>query len=275
YRSKMGAYLSEAYGSDFPYPPIQIRSYTGEEIKQLGYQALIYNNEDEKEIYSKIHGIVETIKEFYWTTFQLVGVDEEGTIPPFFVHYPEKNAYYALKLKHFAFNNEFASQPDVVCHEMTHAVIENHNSLGNQGEAGALNEAIADIVAIAFKRKISGIDKGWEISTFRDLSTAPKKFKSVVNYNKDNDYGYVHDNSLIISHTFYLASTSLNYDSTRCDLLLGIWFKSMLNLKDKTFTGFKSKTLEANGEVFFQGGSIIINAIKKAWQKTSHLFPKT
>ncbi|WP_011176496.1 M4 family metallopeptidase [Candidatus Protochlamydia amoebophila] len=111
---------------------------------------------------------------------------------------------------------------------MSHAVIENHNRLGNQEETGALNEAIADTVAIAFKQKIDLTDNPWEISDIRNLSTAPKKFKSVRICTKDNDFGYMHKNNLIISHTFYLASTNLNYDSTNCDLLLGIWFKSML-----------------------------------------------
>ncbi|CAF23935.1 M4 family metallopeptidase [Candidatus Protochlamydia amoebophila] len=272
------ASLSEAFNSPSLYQETQIGSFTSGGLKQLGYLPLECKNEDERKLCSTIHGIVEEIKKFYWTTFQLVGVDGEGKIPPFFVHYPEKNAYYApWKKECFAFNNEFASQPDVVCHEMTHAVIENHNPLGNQGQAGALNEAIADIVAIVFKQKkcLDVIDNRWKISTLRDLSQPPKQFKSVDNYNKGNDFGHVHDNSLIISHTFYLASTNLDYDPTHCDLLLGIWLKSMLELEDKTFRGFKSKTLEANEEVFFQGGSIIINAIKKAWQKTSHLFPKT
>ncbi|MBS4163256.1 Uncharacterized protein PRO82_000556 [Candidatus Protochlamydia amoebophila] len=269
------AELSHAFNSPSPYQPTQVLSYTTEELLQKGYLAIPYGTQEEAKLCLKINAVVETIKEFYWMNFQLIGVnvDKEGAIPPFFIHYPKENAYYAPKLKHFAFDNQFASRPDIVCHEMTHALIAYHNPLQYKGESGALDEAIADVAAIAFKQYKNTSPNDWQIGNLRNLSNIPEKFKFSTTYNLGNDFGYVHDNSLIISYTFYLASKNLSHDSTHCKLLFNIWFKSMLALGDKSFKGFRAKTIKVANEDIHTVGRIVINGISDAWEQTSPLFP--
>ncbi|WP_075883731.1 M4 family metallopeptidase [Candidatus Protochlamydia sp. W-9] len=270
----MGANLSETYNNFSPYQATLALSYSEKEFLQKNDQIFACRTPQETKLCRKIQQTVEIVKKFYWDTFKLVDIDEERIIPPLFSYYPKKNAYYASKLKHFAFNNEFASQPDMVCHEMTHAVFKHNNPLEYEGESGALDEAIADVVTIEFKQKVGLIDNLWKISNFCDLSTEPEPFKPANTYTNENDYGHVHQNSWIISHTFYLASKYLSHNSIDCNELFKVWFKSMLDLEDKSFSGFREMTIKVARKIFFHRREFVKEAIIDAWDQTSPLFPK-
>ncbi|MGD0665426.1 MAG: M4 family metallopeptidase [Rhabdochlamydiaceae bacterium] len=199
-------------------------------------------------------------------------------MPPFFVHCVEDNAFYHSSIQNgecFIFNDNYINCPEVVCHEFTHGVIANTNPLGSSGQEGALNEAIADVVGIVFKRSRYMIND-WKIDRLRDLSESfhfkdLKNFKLQYNSNGEstNDHGNVHHNSRFISHAFYLASRNLaasNADQGDKQLL-NIWWNAVLSLKqhEKTFNGFIKKTIRIGAT----NGKIIKEAIEQAWQQVT------
>lgn len=62
---------------------------------------------------------------------------------------------------------EFYNSPDVIAHELTHGVTQFESHLAYEGESGALNEHISDMVGAVFNQKVKGLtaDKpeGWLI----------------------------------------------------------------------------------------------------------------
>lgn len=277
------ASLSEAYKGMSPYQPTQVVSYTTQQLLQMGYQEVSKLGSKEQNLVSELRDTLEKIKSFWWERFQLIGIDAQGKIPPFFVHFQSNNAYYHPPVpnqvpEHFAFNDQYVHSPEVVAHEFTHGVINWLNPLGNTGEAGAINESIADVVGIVFKRNM--IDRyghriymDWKINNFRDLSISITK----ENFNHDltpkfdlegrttNDNGHVHDNSRILSHAFYLAAIELAKDDQGNQQLLEIWITAVRLLKadEKNFKGFSNKTIEIS---FKKSGAPFQEAIKRAWK---------
>lgn len=122
-------------------------------------------------------------------------------------------------------NISLAAGSDVLCHEFTHAVTEYETSLdwAYFGTAGAIDEAYSDIMAcifdgnwtigedVAYKDlrnirlpSISG--DGYYPSYFGDYSTS-STYEGFIDYKtNDYDYGGVHLNSTVISHSAYLMS---------------------------------------------------------------------
>lgn len=237
---------------------------------------------EEKKLYEKLFDLVEKIKMFYWNLFQSIGVDGKGKMPPFFLNLKDFNAYHMHEFKErpecFAFNNEFIDYPEVVCHEYTHAVL--HHSRKKTlmgGEAGAINEAIADIFGIIFKQNLYQIDlksfeelcandKGaWKVGNLRQIDESFTTFQLKETYSLI-DNGHVHYNSRLISHAFFLASQALGrqYDIK----LAKIWFEAARDLPDdsKTFNKFIELTLN-------QSATPLIANIKSAWEKVKIKFP--
>jgi len=129
-----------------------------------------------------------------------------------------------------------AASLDVVAHELTHGVIANSSGLAYRNESGALNEAFADIMGTSteFFRQSRAADvvsgsgtmtadylvgedsfrarRPGSISGIRSLAD-PRAFGDPDHYSNrrigpaddDHDWGYVHENSTIASHAFYLA----------------------------------------------------------------------
>lgn len=273
------ASLTEAFSRGIsPYQQTQI--FSEKELLQLGYKPVRPENQKQQELYEKLIGTVETIKEFVWGRFKLVGIDNQGKIPPFFVHLKENNAYYRAPSTSdhpecFKFNDHYINNPEVVCHEFTHGIIQYLNPLGNQGEGGAINESIADVVGIVLKRSRYMKDD-WKVGELRDLSepfTITGVRETEQKYDQDgkttNDNGNVHFNSCFLSHAFYVASTDLeknNADPGNTQLLK-IWLQALKELGDdkKTFLGFSKKTIK----VGYRDGavSIIGDVIRNAWNK--------
>jgi hypothetical protein len=246
---------------------------------QLCYKPIRPENQKQQEICDKLMTTVETIKVFVWEYFQLVGIDNEGKIPPFFIHLKQNNAYYRAPSisdheECFKINDKYIKHPEVVCHEFTHGIIQYLNPLGNKGEGGAINESIADVVGIVFKRSRYMKDD-WKIGELRDLSlsfTIKNKKETQPQYGQDkkttNDNGNVHFNSRFLSHAFYLASTDLgksNADPGNKQLLT-IWLSAVQQLEanEKTFIGFAKKTIQVGYE---NSGEVFRDVIRKAWNE--------
>lgn len=132
---------------------------------------------------------------------------------------------------------------DVVGHELTHAFA---GSRAEPGEVGALNEGVADVIGQIFERSVEGNARSaatvgeriWPNGHGRNLAHPERGlprnlFKATTKQRNDiypnhvetqlcakvikgkvtrdrptleNDYGCIHDNSLIVSHAYYLMS---------------------------------------------------------------------
>lgn len=276
------AFLSGAYNSLSPYKDVEIFSCSTKQLLQQGYKSISELSPEDQNLIHDLRDTLEKIKDFWWQRFQFIGIDNKGNIPPFFVHCEGENAYYHPSRlgvpEHFAFNDEYVRSPEVVAHEFTHGVIEWLNPLGNVGEAGAINESIADIVGIVFKRNLTDkygqkIYTDWNINKIRNLSTSITKWqlldtKPLFNSSNEttNDMGNVHHNSKVLSHAFYLAAIELEKFDQGNQQLLNIWVNSVKDLKtsEKNFLGFINKTIQIG---FQKSGTPFSDAIKNAWGK--------
>lgn len=115
---------------------------------------------------------------------------------------------------------------DVAGHEFTHAVTRNESGLEYAGEAGAINEALSDILGVAVEKYANNGKFNWTMGEqsgriFRDMknpssisSRYPEDYK---HYNHlpidaDHDHGGVHTNSSIINKVAYLIASGGNHN---------------------------------------------------------------
>lgn len=130
---------------------------------------------------------------------------------------------------------------DVIAHEYTHFV--NRELVGWIGKAenGALNEAISDIFGEIVESFVTGNDIDWQMYNSRNIADPSAQNYPCVykgdNWGdtlypiKDNDYGYVHRNSTVISHTAYLMWNGIDgTDSKKISTndLAELWYRAML-----------------------------------------------
>ncbi|SFD66353.1 Zn-dependent metalloprotease, partial [Bacillus sp. 491mf] len=110
---------------------------------------------------------------------------------------------------------------DAAGHEFTHSVTSSESNLEYSGEAGAINEALSDIMGTAIEKYINNGKFNWTIaeqtgSVFRDMANPPSVLSSSGipypdDYSKFNDFngrdnGGVHFNSSIINKAAYLIA---------------------------------------------------------------------
>jgi Zn-dependent metalloprotease len=133
---------------------------------------------------------------------------------------------------------------DIVAHEYGHALVYAHGGLGHTPEARALNEAVADVLGAAVEHSVSpgehnfvfGEDAYVEHDGVRTRAGArsmksprnfpplegartkkqtPRTYSELLPYSdKQNDNGWVHANSVIASHAFYLMTVGGAHEST-------------------------------------------------------------
>jgi Thermolysin metallopeptidase, alpha-helical domain len=224
---------------------------------------------EEQEVGEILYKTARTVADFFWEKFRLCGIDREGKIPPFIIGFPEGQTGFSFGLNKFEFNNLDALQLEVVAHEYMHGVVAWLNPLGQSGQQGALDESLADVFAIVCKH-LSYAKDDWNISDDRDLSKSVnirKELRGIdrkngEEYTEDNDFGYVHENSLFLSHAFYLVRKELGDFDRDYKISLSIWWKAFADLKDKSFNGFANKTIE----VAYTQGKPWGDAVKKSWQ---------
>jgi Zn-dependent metalloprotease len=131
----------------------------------------------------------------------------------------------------FKFNNKFID-PKIIAHEYVHAIIRHVSQLGYFGQAGALNESLADCLAMAFYKWATGQHPDWRIVD-RDLAKCPRGLIS------QND---VHAMSVIPSHAFYKVVQ--NTPAKRIAAAALIWFSAMKQSQaNETFKSFAAKTI--------------------------------
>lgn len=189
---------------------------------------------------AKTAGAVYT---FFLRHFGINGVDGHGKMPPFHIGWDQRNAAWTcastdnLQSCSLKFHDHYAIQEEVVAHEYTHAILHHFTSLGNTGEAGALHESIADVMAIVFKHNILGIID-WKIGNLRDLREHVTMQNLQSTDPRAPDNGNVHDNSRIPSHAFYMTMASLSAREDR-GRIIDIWMDAAKELPaDATFRGY-------------------------------------
>ncbi|WP_075883683.1 M4 family metallopeptidase [Candidatus Protochlamydia sp. W-9] len=276
-------HIKSHYGIEWDYPEPNIKIYTmyyGREVCKNNQGATSIDP-----VAAKLYSTVKKVYEFFEDVFGLRGIEGQGTITDLYINWQEKNALWSCptlninEICRFNFNDNFAVIEEIVAHEYFHAVI--YNKLNYQGQSGALNESLADVFGIAFKHwlideKNLQSPKTWWIGSLRDLSIPskiPRNYKVTLNehnfpiYVKENDYGYVHNNSCIPSYAFYLAN-QLEGGRT-WGIIAQIWFKAAQDTtlkSDETFASFAHRTIRKASEF---GMSRIIF---QAWSDVGVLF---
>lgn len=126
---------------------------------------------------------------------------------------------------------------DVIGHEYTHSVEQSTSSMLCERESGAVMEGLSDIFGELIEDYANNATSGnptltgscdWKHES-RNISN-PEKSKCPAVYkgkywketaefpNKGNDYGYIHNNSTVISHMAYLLSNGMN-GASYCEAL--------------------------------------------------------
>jgi len=137
---------------------------------------------------------------------------------------------------------------DVIAHEYTHFVSRVQVHWIGSCENGALNEAISDIMGEIIESKVTGNEIDWMLGTYRNIQE-PYLLKNPVVYKgvdwketekptEDNDSGYVHNNSTVISHAAYLMwyGDDDKAKAIATDDLAELWYRAMLMMpSDCTF----------------------------------------
>lgn len=154
--------------------------------------------------------------------------DDNGSAIKNYVHYNTsyENAFWDGAVMSYgdgATDFDALTSLDIVAHEITHGVTERTANLVYQGESGALNESVSDIIASCVESKVSGatfmdiwtvgedIDKRPNQSGMRHmwhpiLSNQPNTYFGVNWHTGTDDNGGVHTNSGVFNFWFYLLS---------------------------------------------------------------------
>lgn len=129
---------------------------------------------------------------------------------------------------------------DVIAHEYTHFVSRELVGWIGNCENGALNEAMSDIFGEIIESKVTGNEIDWMMDEYRNIKEPyllgnPIVYKGVdwqetSNPSKNNDYGYVHSNSTVISHSAYLMWNGIDGNASKridADKLAKLWYRAM------------------------------------------------
>ncbi|TAE30612.1 MAG: M4 family peptidase [Cytophagales bacterium] len=173
------------------------------------------------------HWLTQRMYQYYQTKHGRNGIDGNGRYPRVLVNWREANAQWDSPNSTIRFGNLRGASlvtADVLGHEYAHAVDEYTSNLIYEGEPGAIDESIADIMGTALERYVLPNNWNWnwgdDFGTERSLSN-PTLFGQPNNYTNrlpinppciggrhpappgGNDFCEVHTNSGIMNHWFY------------------------------------------------------------------------
>jgi Zn-dependent metalloprotease len=183
---------------------------------------------------------------------------------------------------------------DVTAHELTHGVTDHEANLNYKDESGALNESMSDVFGIMVKQWKLGqtVDEAnwiigediwhpkWNSKGLRSMAAPGTAYDFVYNGHriKDEqpshmkdfkrgqiDNGYVHDNSGIPNHAFYLAAKKIGgyaWEKTGKIWYVALtdWLKPSSNICDAAVA-----TIEIAGQLYGKDGAEQ-EAVRKAWE---------
>lgn len=238
--------------------------------------------------------------EFYNTVFGRDSVDGRGKHLISSVHYGENfdNARWDGTQMIYGDGDgvvfrSFTLFLDVIAHELSHGVIYNETRLGYEGQAGALNESLADVFGSLVKqwahrqtvgqadwliakglfrpplrakalRSLAAPGSAYNDERFRLHDTQPAHMRDLVT---DENRDPAHTNSGIPNHAFYLFAKALGGHAW--ETAGRIWYDSMCTglPEDCTFAMFAGRTLLAAE----QHGTAAFDALARAWRKVGVL----
>ncbi|MGZ4848609.1 MAG: M4 family metallopeptidase [Halobacteriota archaeon] len=183
---------------------------------------------------------------------------------------------------------------DVTGHELTHGVTQYEGGLNYQDESGALNESMSDVFGIMVKQWELGqtvdeadwiIGEGvwapqWNSAGLRSMAAPGTAYDFVFNGHRmkdeqpadmkdfkrgTDDNGYVHDNSGIPNHAFYLAAKSIGgyaWEKTG-----KIWYAALTGRlrPESTIGDAAAVTIEIAGQLYGRDGAEQ-EAVRYAWE---------
>lgn len=241
--------------------------------------------------------------DFLWDVYRINSIDNDGMPLEAAVNVGDEmpNAFWYMDKLFFGNGDgqvfgDFALDTTVALHEMSHGLIELlGGGLIYRGMSGALNEHIADTIAIMaihyYRGELAHPEAHWLIGDQAMLGFnaqgkkhALRSFRNEKGYeqhehlNGDDPQGKtmdeyyrgprdnsgVHLNSGIPNHAFYVAATTLGHASW--SHLGPIWLQSLLALgPNPTFKDFAETTLEA-AKMFFPHDLSVHDAILQGWE---------
>lgn len=187
--------------------------------------------------------------DFYSDIFGRNGFDNKGGFTSVLFDTTHPNACSLNVIVQYASNGEYFNLTniqvgtrqgmayDVIGHEYTHSVEQAISCMLYERESGAVMEGLSDIFGELIEDYANNATSGnptltgscdWK-NEFRNISN-PEKSKCPAVYkgkywketaefpNEGNDYGYVHNNSTVISHMAYLLSNGMN-GASYCEAL--------------------------------------------------------
>lgn len=218
----------------------------------------------------QIYQTIKAVSRFFLTRLGMDGIDRKGGMAPIYIGWDQNNAAWecsaTVRGKECAwkFNDIYIDQPEVVAHEYTHAIVSSIAGLTYANQSGALDESMADVFGITFKHWLTKNSDNWTIAG-RNLAQHPETFAPHTDRpTLANDYGGVHQNSLIPSHAYYIAVQLSGQEL----LIANIWFKALKMTKpDETFMGFARKTVVASVDLSSSSSQLrkLINIINASW----------
>lgn len=214
-----------------------------------------------------LHEAVLKTYTFFRDRLNCSGIDGRGEIAPFTLHWEDENAAWmchgtvSCQSCSWSFNDRFVTDK-IVTHEWTHGVIARLYPLADHGEAAALNEAIADKMAIFCYLWNQGgdinNDRQWQIEGIRDLTdhkdcSTLEILRPGETPDEDNDFGHVHENSRVMSHAYYCAVKYLLGDGMRREVAFNhalnvLWGTMKRMVRNETFDGFALKAIAVANE---------------------------
>ncbi len=225
---------------------------------------------------------------FYGDNFSRNSIDDKGMTIYSIIHVtensqPMENAFWSGKFMCYG-DGASAFKPlagayDVTAHEMTHGVTQYSAALEYQGQSGALNESMSDVIGVTADannwtvgemivkdlnlfptgalRDMADPHNGG--SSINDACWQPANMNEFTNTTEDN--GGVHINSGIPNHVFYLAATSIGRsDASK------IWYRALTVYltRNSQFIDARIATINAAADLY-GASSNQVNAVKNAW----------
>ncbi|MCM1569807.1 MAG: cellulose binding domain-containing protein [Roseburia sp.] len=240
-----------------------MRGYVGFEICEANLVRVERRERAEEEEWDSVavsaYGNAIQAYDYYLGHFNRRGMDGNNGEMGVGIHYPDITSYYFEGNLFFGEGGSYlysgGTTLDTVVHEFTHGVVDTETRLGDcyRGVTGAINEAYADIFGCLSKeekntwRYREGNVVGQE--AFRNLANPGQygdaakvggdgygDYTLLTSYERDTDYGYMHQNSTIISHACYLMWEK---GISSQDFLASLWYHSLLYGYDER-SDFKS-----------------------------------
>ncbi|MDP2983314.1 MAG: M4 family metallopeptidase [Candidatus Latescibacter sp.] len=224
------------------------------------------------------HANARVTYDFYLTKENRNGLDAKNGEIHLIMHYtdngqPLDNAFWAGGgVLAFGDAEPFTRAQDVVAHEMTHGVVEYTVGLNYKNQPGALNEAIADVMACM-------VDPNWQVGEtlpkgpIRDLLNPskynmPADMSGYKTFPLSQDEGGVHYNMSIPSRAWALLGESIGRDKT-ANILYRV-LNSRYLAPEAQFTDMRLAAVQSATDLF-GAASNEVSAVKQSFTQVGIL----